>query len=304
MQIGILLTNGEVRQDDGRVVRWSEVRDMAQAAEGVGFDTVWLADHLLYRNSGTVVMPPGKTAAPFEAFTLLGAMAEATKRVEIGPFVACNSFRNPALLAKIADTLDEISGGRLILGLGAGWHQPEYDAFGYPFDHLASRFDEALQVIVPLLRTGHVDFKGTYYEARDCELRPRGPRGGGIPIWIGAAGPRMMRLAARYADAFNHVWNADPSEAEPSFQRFDEACREVGRDPSTARRTSGVFVISPGMGCDYASPKSITGSSEEIARRILAFKSIGVDHVTLIVYPLGVQAIEGLADAVRMVRAG
>ncbi len=112
-------------------------------------------------------------------------------------------FRNPAILAKMAATLDAISGGRLILGLGAGWHAPEFEAFGIPFDHRVDRFEEALQIIVPLLHTGQVDFQGRYYRTPNCELRPRGPRASGPQILIGAAGPRMLRLAARYADAWN-----------------------------------------------------------------------------------------------------
>src|SRR3712207_738408 len=131
---------------------------MAQAAEGVGIDTLWVADHLLFRNAGSVAMDEGETRGVWEAFTVLSAIAEATSRATIGPFVTCNSFRNPALLAKIADTLDDVSDGRLLLGLGAGWHEPEYTAFGYPFDHLASRFDEALQIIVPLLKGEEITF--------------------------------------------------------------------------------------------------------------------------------------------------
>src|SRR5215216_3659600 len=199
LQLGLELRNGELRwPGGGRTVGWSELREMAIIAEAVGFDTLFVADHLLFRNSPPLVMPEGESRGVWEAWTLLSPLAEATSRVALGPFVACTSFRNPALLARMADTLDEVSGGRLILGLGAGWHQPEFDAFGYPFDHRASRFAEAIQIIVPLLREGRVDFRGQYYRADDCELRPRGPRPNGPPIWIGAWGSRMMGLVARY----------------------------------------------------------------------------------------------------------
>ena len=143
-------------------------------------------DHLLFRQSPTdnaiqVEMPAGKTRGAWEAWTVLCALAAATSRIELGPFVACNSFRNPALLAKMAVTLDEVSDGRLVLGIGAGWHEPEYHAFGYPYDHRVGRFEEALQIIAPLLREGRVDFEGRYYQARDCEIAPRGPRPAGPP---------------------------------------------------------------------------------------------------------------------------
>ena len=147
----------------------------------------------------------------WECWSLLAALAAATRRVALGPLVACTSFRNPALLAKIADTVDEVSGGRLILGLGAGWNEREYDAFGYPFDHRVSRFEEALTIVHSLLRTGQVDFAGTYYTARECELRPRGPRPAGPPIMVAGTGERMLRLAARHADAWN-VWLSNRPE--------------------------------------------------------------------------------------------
>ena len=145
--------------------------------------------------------------------------------------MACTSFREPALLAKMADTLDEVSGGRLLLGLGAGYHVPEYTAFGYPHDHLAGRFEEALQIILPLLKGERVTFHGKYYNVDDCVLVPHGPRPGGPPIWIGARQPRMLRLVAQYADAYNTMAHAVPETANEQFGQLDEACEEVGRNP-------------------------------------------------------------------------
>src|SRR5207244_12084002 len=118
-------------------------------------------------------------------WTRPAALAEATHRVEIGTLVTCNSFRNPAILAKMATTVDEISHGRLILGVGAGWNEPEYQAFGLPHDHRVDRFEEALQIIKPLLRDGQVDFKGRYYQAPDCEIVSRGRRSDGPPLMVG-----------------------------------------------------------------------------------------------------------------------
>ena len=151
---------------------WRDLLAMTQRAEQLGFDSVWVPDHVLFRHPGQ------ETVGVWEAMSMLSALAAATNKIELGPLVLCVGFRNPALLAKMADTIDEISGGRFILGLGAGWHKPEYDAFGYPFDHRYARFEEALTIIHGLLHDGAVDFEGTYYQARDCELRPRGPPSG------------------------------------------------------------------------------------------------------------------------------
>ena len=304
LQLGLLLRGGEMGGAyQGRTVGWAELRDLAKLAEAVGFDTLWVADHFLFRHSPPVVMPEGETRGVWECWTLLSALAEATSRATLGPFVACTGFRNPALLAKMADTLDEVSGGRLLLGLGAGWHEPEYTAFGYPFDHLASRFEEAIQIIAPLLREGHVDFQGRYYEARDCELRPRGPRPNGPPIWIGASGPRMMRLVARYADAYNTVWHPNPAAVVEPFANLEAACREVGRDPAEIMRTAGVFVALPGEGVRVSgSPQALTGTPDEIAAQLHAFRSTGVQHITLILDPWDARGIEGFGPTIEALR--
>ncbi len=302
LELGLLLRNGE--QPDWRVVRWAELREMAKVAEAVGIDTLWVADHVLVRSGPGSGVPEGKTRGVHEAWTLLSALAEATSAVGLGPFVACTSFRNPAMLAKMADTLEEVSGGRLVLGLGAGWHQPEYDAFGFPFDHLASRFEEALQVIVPLLREGRVDFEGQYYQARDCELRPRGPRPNGPPIWIGANKPRMLRLTARYADAYNTVWHSSPAELAEPFARLEAACHEVGRDPLTIGRTAGAFLWLPGPGDESASPRpeALKGTPEQIAAQLDAFHAAGAEHMTVILDPWDVRAVERLGRVVEALR--
>src|SRR5262245_11585320 len=180
--------------------RWRDLLDAARLAEAAGFDSLWVPDHLQLRDEE-------KCFGVWEGWSLLAALAAATERVEVGSLVACTTFRNPALLAKMADTVDEISGGRLVLGLGAGWHEPDFRAFGYPFEQRVSRFAEALAIVSGLLHDGHIDFEGEFYQVRDCELRPRGPRPLGPPILVGAEGPRMLRLAAKYADAWGRDFN-------------------------------------------------------------------------------------------------
>src|SRR5215216_6365104 len=173
-RVGIQLPEVERRVD------WPELISMARAAEAAGFDSLWMGDHLLYD------LPGGVTRGPWEAWTSLAALAAVTERVELGPLVTSTSFHAPAMLAKQAATVDAISGGRLILGLGAGWNEREYRAFGFPFDHRVSRFEESFTVIRSLLREGEIDFHGTFVSAERCVLHPRPARSGGPPLMIGS----------------------------------------------------------------------------------------------------------------------
>jgi probable F420-dependent oxidoreductase len=265
MQIGLM--------PDNFAKPFAEMKGWAQAAETTGFASFWVADHLIFRSGE-------KEGGIWEAFTMLGALAAVTERIQLGPMVACTSFRNPALLAKIADTLDEISGGRSILGLGAGWHEPEYQAFGYPFDHLASRFEEALQVAVPLLQGETVDFTGKYVQVQQARLVPRGPSPKGPPILIGAHQPRMLRLVARYADMWNTAWHVKPEDVTKSYAQLLTACQEVGRDPATLTLTAGTSarILAPGEGAD-AGAKTITGTVDEIIAAFQGFAAVGVKHL-------------------------
>ena len=177
--------------------RWSDIRELARLGEEVGFDSLWVCDHLINH------WPDGSSRGAWECWSDLAALAAVTERGELGTLVVCTAFREPSLLAKMADTIEEISGGRLILGIGAGWNEAEFRAFGYSFAHRVSRFEEALTIISGLLRDGHCDFQGEYYQVRDCELRPRGPRPEGPPILIGSNAPRMLGLLVRHGDAWN-----------------------------------------------------------------------------------------------------
>jgi alkanesulfonate monooxygenase SsuD/methylene tetrahydromethanopterin reductase-like flavin-dependent oxidoreductase (luciferase family) len=294
----------------GRVVPWTELKEIALAAEEAGVDTLFAPDHLIFRkygSSGSIFdsIPEGESKGCWEVWTLLSAIASITSRVTLGPFVACTSFREPAVLAKMADTLDEVSGGRLLLGLGAGYHVPEYTAFGFPHDHLAGRFEEALQIILPLLKGERVTFHGQYYNVDDCVLVPHGPRPAGPPVWIGARQPRMLRLVARYADAYNTMAHRVPETATAQFQQLDDACEEVGRDPSTIMKTIGSFVAFPGAEDDPGgvNPGSIAGTPEQVAEQLHALHQAGVEHANLFASPWGLRAVEMLGQTITHLRA-
>jgi alkanesulfonate monooxygenase SsuD/methylene tetrahydromethanopterin reductase-like flavin-dependent oxidoreductase (luciferase family) len=297
------------REMDGRTMTGPDIVAMARAAEDAGFDSVWVPDHLLIQDVGRD--PQGA----WECGALLGALAVATSRVEIGTLVVATSFRNPALLAKIADTVDSLSDGRLILGLGSGRHEPEHRAFGYPFDHQISRFEEALTIITTLLREGRIDFQGTYYEARDCELRPRGPRPNGPPILIGAlgTGPRMLQLTARYADLWNawFTWDRSYPDAVPPLRDLvDAACVAVDRDPATLGRTVTILAEVPGQRPTLISTSPtgggdpLTGPPEAIAEALRGFAREGISHVQIVHAPNTVAGIAGFAPVLELLDRG
>ncbi len=294
----------------GDTARWADLVAIAQRAEELNFDSLWVSDHLLFRLPGREDRPVGM----WEGWSMLAALAATTSRIALGPFVCCTSFRNPALTAKMADTIDEISGGRLILGLGAGWHQPEYDAFGYRFDHRASRFEEAFTIIRSLLWEGHVDFAGTYYQARDCELRPRGPRPQGPPLMIGTKGPRMLRITTPHVDAWNSDWTSSPAAIPPLREAVDAACLEVGRDPVTLERTAGVLIDLPDRDPNRSGRASVsgatepttkpdppaTGSPEELAELLRGYAREGISHVQVWLDPSTVAGIEAFAPVLEL----
>ena len=291
LKVGINLPTTEGALS-GKTPKWADLLAFAERAEVLGFDSLWVPDHLLLRWQG-------QTRGIWECWSLLAALAAVTHRMELGSLVACTTFRSPALLAKMADTVDEISGGRLIVGLGAGWDGPEGRAFDMKSDHRVDRFEEALQIIVPLLRTVRVDFEGKYYQVQGCELRPRGPRPNGPPILIGAKGPRMLRLAATYAD----LWNAEgpmrgPEEIIPLRAAGDAACAAVGRDPATLGRSASVVVNLPLMQAQHGQPESVASeqpesvSPEGIAQMLRNYAQEGLSHVQLWLVPSTIASLE------------
>jgi probable F420-dependent oxidoreductase len=300
LRVGIFLPFGELMLD-GATPRWADLLALARLAEDVGFDSLWLGDHMLMPFPDH---PSGATGA-WDCWSLLAALAAVTRRVELGPLVSCSGYRNPALLAKMADTVDEISGGRLVLGLGAGWAEREYRAFGYPFDHRASRFEEAIRIIRGLLRDGHVDVAGRFYQARDCALRPRGPRPQGPPILVGTDRPRMLGATARHADQWNAEWK---SVAQVAALRgaVDVACAEVGRDPATLARTAAVPIAVPGLA--RRSPvrfrNELAGTPEELAAQLRAYADLGITHIQALLFPNTPAAIAAFAPVLALLDGG
>lgn len=295
MKVGAVLpiAEGELA---GRTATYAELRDVAKAAEDGGLDSIWVYDHLLFRE-------PGQPAnGLYEAWSILAAIAADTSRAEVGALVMATPFRNPGLLAKMAVTVDEISGGRLILGIGCGWNEPEFDAFGIPFDHRVSRFEEALKIILPLLREGRASFSGRYYQADGAELHPRGPRPNGPPVLIAGRGPRMLRLVAEQADQWNAAWFGEASQIEPRVAPLREAMAEAGRDPSTLEITIGVNVVFPELltGGEELPERALRGSVAEVAGGLRGYLDANVGHVIAACIPSTVEAMESLAEARRL----
>lgn len=278
----------------GATPRFKDMLEMTLVAEEIGLDAVWVPDHLIVREDGV----PDRGV--WEAWTTLAGLAARTSRITIGVFVTCVLWRNPGLIAKMAEMLDEISEGRFVLGLGAGWHEPEFDMFGFPFDRRASRFEEAVQVILPLVREGYADFQGEFVEARGAFNAPRGPQAanGGSPVMIGTQGPRMMRNTARYADAWNSNWVRQPETVAAMMAQLDEACHEVGRDPATLVRTSATNIAMPG--CPGVRPDPIVGDAEYIAEELVRFRGIGLRHHVAGLEPCTPKTIEQYGRSVEI----
>jgi alkanesulfonate monooxygenase SsuD/methylene tetrahydromethanopterin reductase-like flavin-dependent oxidoreductase (luciferase family) len=290
VKIGVVLP---AAQGEGQewMPGWSEVRAFALGAEERGLDSVWMYDHFYYRTDS------GELEGQHEAWTIVSAVAAVTERVEIGTIVLCTSFRNPGLTAKMATTGDEVSDGRLILGLGAGWHDPEYDAFGYARDHRAARFEEAVRVIAPLVRGERVTFEGRYERANDAELAPAPKRR--IPILIACERPRMLRLTARYADAYNTAWYGAPDERlERQLAALGEALEAEGRDPATMTTTVGVVARDPSREPSGDDDDEFAGSVDELATALDAHEAIGVDHLIVVLQPMNEASLDWLINAV------
>ena len=288
---------------DGATPRWSDIRAMAVEAEAIGFDAVWISDHVGFGD------PDASWSGAWESWTLLSALAEATTRVRLGTYVTAVPYRNPAMLAKMAETLDEVSGGRVILGLGAGWNEPEFTAYGFPWERRFDRFEDALRIITAMLRTGRADHAGRIESARGALIRPRGPRPDGLPVMVGAAAPRMLRLTAELADE----WNAGmrtPGELVPMLALLDEALAAAGREPGSIRRSSEAMVEPVGVPVDDGEPdtfgswaRPIAGGPEAIADHLRRYAELGCDHVQVQLRPNSVESVRAFAPVLDAFRA-
>ncbi|MCE2765147.1 MAG: LLM class flavin-dependent oxidoreductase [Ilumatobacteraceae bacterium] len=289
IRVGIQLPEVE------RVVRWPEYREMIRVAEENGFDSVWLGDHLLYRGDGR------PERGPWEAWTMLAALAAETERVEFGPLVACAGFHPPAVLAKMAATIDEISGGRFILGLGAGWNQPEFDAFGIPFDRRAARFEEALAIIAPLIAGGRVTHHGAFHHVDDAALLPAPTRP--VPLMIGSVGDRVLRAALPTAAWWNtwFDWFGNSADGFATLNgRISRLCSDVGRDQTTLKRSACLLVVTDSDAGERPRPVEYSAATVvDVLARIREMRDAGADEVILVSDPIDIRSVRTLAEALR-----
>ncbi len=278
------------------VTAWTDIRLLAERAESEGLDSAWVADHFHYQP------PEGEIQGMHESWTLLSAVAAVTERIELAPLVLCGSFRSPGLVAKMAATLDLVSGGRLILGVGAGWHDPEYEAFGFPIDHRVGRFEEWIEIVARLLRGERVTYDGRWYKTHDAVLAPAPKRR--IPILIAGSKPRMLSLTARHADAWNTAWFGLPDDRLAERLRdLEAALAAEGRDPAGLERTVGVIVRDPEQAAGAGEDDGpFSGSVEELAELLTAHEQLGFGHAVVILDPMTPRSVERLAEAVRISR--
>ncbi|MCC7363747.1 MAG: LLM class flavin-dependent oxidoreductase [Dehalococcoidia bacterium] len=289
----------------GRTPSWRDILAIARDAEAAGLDSLWVSDDLLLRFDANA------TLGMWEGWSCLAALAATTERVELGTLVVSANFRNPALLAKMADTVDEISGGRLILGIGAGGDRGEHRAFGFEWDQRFQRFEEALQVIRGLFNRERVTFDGRHHRARNCEILPRGPRPNGPPLMVGTIepGPRMLRLAAQYGDLVN-LWQAfGESSAEQAGRvrrALEDACLAHGRGSPPPGMTATVGLATSAGPVEFGpwdiSAGALRGTPEEVAAQLRAYEAAGVSHLQVYVAPHAGPALDLLARATALAR--
>ena len=277
LRVGVQLPEVE------RVVRWPEYLAMARAAEDAGFDSIWLGDHLLYRDEG---LPE---RGPWDAWTVMAALAAATERVVIGPLVACLAFHTPGQVARMSAAIDEISGGRFVLGVGSGWNEPEYHAFGLPFDHRASRFLESFEIIRKLLAGEHVTSEGRFWQVDDAVLLP--PPARVTPIMLGTSGPRQLAATLPHAQSWNSWWDAYGNTAE-GFAEVSAGITAIalsaGVDPAAVERSACVLAAFDGATASRAASEAppLTGSPERMARAIHDLAEAGAHEVIFVLDPI------------------
>ena len=283
-----------------RDVRWPELVAMARAAEDVGFDSIWVGDHLLYRGDDR------PERGPWDAWTTLSALAAETERVHLGPLVACAAFHPPGILARMAATIDEISGGRFVLGIGAGWNRAEFDAFGIEYDRRASRFEEAFDVIRRLLDGERVTAQGRFHRVEDAVLLPTPARR--VPLMVGSNGDRLLRAALPHVDAWN-TWFEDYGNTPEGFaalnDRVSARARDVERDPAEVTRSACALVVLDGEARERLVPDNVSpiqGSASAMADRLRALADAGADEVILVVSPITERSIRSFGEVLAPLR--
>jgi alkanesulfonate monooxygenase SsuD/methylene tetrahydromethanopterin reductase-like flavin-dependent oxidoreductase (luciferase family) len=287
MKVGVSLPISDTDGPHG-IPTFGEIVEIARAAEDGGLDSGWIADHY---------------DGLHEAWTVLSGVAAVTSRIELGPLVACTSFRNAVLTAKMAAALDVVSNGRTILGLGCGWHEPEFRAMGLPFRDRVSRFEESLEVIVRLLRGERVTLDGPYTTFRDAILEPPPTRR--IPILVAAGRPRMIALTATWADAWNAAWYGLPNDAlRAEFAGLDAALDAAGRRRDAVEKTVGVEIRDPDQP-PVAEPSedAFAGDVSGIVELLRAYEELGAGHLIVLLEPISVRSVERLAEATRRFRS-
>lgn len=277
MSLGLMLPVREGTMG-GETPRFDDLVAMSKQARDVGFEALWFGDHLSYQQDG-------HTVGTWEAWTLMAAIANAVPEVQIGPLVTSTGYRNPGLIAKMTEMIDEISGGRFILGIGAGWAKPEYEQFGIPYSHRASRFEESIAIIHDLLRQGEASLDGEYWQAREAINEPRGPRSGGAPILVGSNGDRLVHSIARYADAWNSDWQQSPDDYPPLLAKLDAACEQIGRQPKSLIRTGSVRFTTD-------------TSTDGIQRYLNAVRELGLKHLVVGLEPRTIDAVSWFGEQI------
>jgi len=280
----------------GGTPHFSDVVEICKTAADVGFEALWFADHFTYGNK------EDGFRGSWDAWTMMAGVAAAVPDLQIGPLVACTAYRNPGVIVKMTEMIEDISGGRFILGLGAGWHKPEYDNFGIPFEPRVTRFEEAMQIIHPLLRNGEADFQGTYYQANEALNIPRGPRPAGPPILIGSNGSRMLRILARYADAWNTGWHNSTDKVIPQLEALDAACADLDRDPATVVRTVGLNIALDGY--TGSRPEPLEGDVDAKAGMMDSFRKLGFGHLICGIDPCTPASVEAFGRVIEAYDAG
>ena len=287
MKVGVQLP--EVERD----VRWPELAAMARAAEETGFDSLWVGDHLIYRGDGR------PERGPWDCWSVLAALAAVTERAEIGPLVACTAFREPALLARTAAAVDEVSGRRLRVALGSGWNEAEFRAFGIPFDRRAARFEEAFEIVRRLLSGDRVTFDGTFNTLADAVVLP--PPARRPPLMVGGEGPRLLAATLPHVDWWNTWFDRFGNRAEGFAElngRIDQACERCGRDPAEVRRSACLLVeVDGGAGERRAQPEAPPITPDALQAELAALAQAGADEAILVLDPITEPALRSLRTA-------